>query len=117
MVSSRVRGSLSGCRFCDLSCSKPGAEGTTTSKMTMIADRATASISSSGGRIMPGSSSVVGSLEQGVGMIRIRHMTLADVPLGMRLKTAAGWNQVEADWLRMLALEPDGCFVAEWDGE
>jgi GNAT superfamily N-acetyltransferase len=50
-------------------------------------------------------------------MIRIRPMTLADVPLGMRLKTVAGWNQVEADWRRMLALDPEGAFVAEWDGQ
>ena len=49
-------------------------------------------------------------------MIRIRRMTVADVPLGMRLKAKAGWNQTEADWRRFLALEPDGCFVAEYDG-
>jgi hypothetical protein len=34
----------------------------------------------------------------------------------MRLKEQAGWNQTEADWQRCLALEPYGCFVAEWDG-
>ena len=49
-------------------------------------------------------------------MLHIRTMTLDDVPLGMRLKDLAGWNQTEADWRRLLALEPDGCFVAEWDG-
>jgi GNAT superfamily N-acetyltransferase len=43
-------------------------------------------------------------------------MTAADVPLGMRLKQQAGWNQTEADWRRFLDLEPDGCFVAELDG-
>jgi GNAT superfamily N-acetyltransferase len=43
-------------------------------------------------------------------------MTAADVPLGMRLKEQAGWNQAEADWRRFLDLEPEGCFVAEWDG-
>jgi ribosomal protein S18 acetylase RimI-like enzyme len=47
-------------------------------------------------------------------MIRIRQMTAADIPLGMRLKEQAGWNQTEADWRRFLSLEPDGCFVAEW---
>ncbi len=46
----------------------------------------------------------------------IRPMTAADIPLGMRLKEEAGWNQTEADWLRCLELEPDGCFVAELDG-
>ena len=49
-------------------------------------------------------------------MIHIRTMTAADVALGMRLKNRAGWNQTEADWRRFLALEPDGCFVAELDG-
>lgn len=43
-------------------------------------------------------------------------MTPADIALGMRLKRAAGWTQVEADWRRTLELEPAGCFVAEWDG-
>ncbi len=43
-------------------------------------------------------------------------MTAADVPLGMRLKTQANWNQCEADWRRFLDMQPDGCFVAELDG-
>jgi len=43
-------------------------------------------------------------------------MTVADLPLGMRLKGEAGWNQLEADWRRLLELQPDGCFVAELDG-
>jgi GNAT superfamily N-acetyltransferase len=47
-------------------------------------------------------------------MIRIRPMTLDDLPLGMHLKARAGWNQTEADWRRFLSLG-DG-FVAEWDG-
>ncbi len=34
----------------------------------------------------------------------------------MRLKEAARWNQTEADWLRLLRLEPDGCFVDERQG-
>jgi GNAT superfamily N-acetyltransferase len=44
-------------------------------------------------------------------------MTPADLPLGMRLKREAGWNQTEADWRRFLGLEPEGCFVAAWEGE
>ena len=40
--------------------------------------------------------------------IAIRQMLPADVELGMRLKTEAGWNQVEANWLRAIALEPEG---------
>jgi GNAT superfamily N-acetyltransferase len=49
-------------------------------------------------------------------MIRIRPMTAADVPLGLRLSAQAEWNQTEADWRRFLGLTPDGCFVAEWGG-
>ncbi|MDE3000168.1 MAG: GNAT family N-acetyltransferase [Gemmatimonadota bacterium] len=45
--------------------------------------------------------------------LRIRQMAPADVATGMRFKTLAGWNQVERDWHRFLALSPDGCFVAE----
>jgi GNAT superfamily N-acetyltransferase len=49
-----------------------------------------------------------------VNMIRVRPMTAADLALGMRLKTQAGWNQTEADWRR--ALDLGACFVAELDG-
>jgi GNAT superfamily N-acetyltransferase len=49
-------------------------------------------------------------------MISLRLMTARDIPLGMRLKEQAGWNQTEADWRRCLELQPDGCFVAEYEG-
>ena len=45
-----------------------------------------------------------------------RQMTVADLGLGMRLKSQAGWNQMEADWRRFLEMQPDACFVAEFDG-
>jgi GNAT superfamily N-acetyltransferase len=48
-------------------------------------------------------------------VLRIRALTAADIPLGMRLKAQAGWNQLEADWRRLIELEPDGGFVAECD--
>lgn len=48
-------------------------------------------------------------------MVHIRLMTGGDVDLGMRLKSEAGWNQLEADWRRFLDMQPDGCFVAELD--
>jgi ribosomal protein S18 acetylase RimI-like enzyme len=48
--------------------------------------------------------------------LRIRIMTPADTSGGMRLTEIAGWNQTEEDWQRFLAANPDGCFVAEWDG-
>jgi GNAT superfamily N-acetyltransferase len=48
--------------------------------------------------------------------LQLKDMTAADVSLGMRLKQAAGWTQVAADWRRALTLEPAGCFVAEVEG-
>lgn len=49
-------------------------------------------------------------------MNTVRALTSDDIFLGMRLKAAANWNQTEADWRRMLALEPSGCFVGVCDG-
>ena len=46
------------------------------------------------------------------GGTEIRRLSEADIPAAMRLKEAAGWNQTEADWHRLLTLEPDGCFGA-----
>jgi GNAT superfamily N-acetyltransferase len=43
-------------------------------------------------------------------------MTVADVPLGLRLARQAGWNQMESDWQRFLAMQPKGCFVGELNG-
>lgn len=48
--------------------------------------------------------------------IRFRTMTPIDIAGGMRLKTAAGWNQTEADWRRFLDSDPEGTFVAEFSG-
>ncbi len=41
-------------------------------------------------------------------------MRRSDVPWADSLRALAGWNQNRADWRRLLRLEPDGCFVAEW---
>src|SRR4051794_11480159 len=46
----------------------------------------------------------------------IRPLTERDIPGAMRLKEAAGWNQTEDDWLRLLKLEPSGCFCLESAG-
>jgi ribosomal protein S18 acetylase RimI-like enzyme len=48
---------------------------------------------------------------------RLREMTFDDIPAGMRLKEIAGWNQTRGDWERFLSASPEGCFVAETDGE
>lgn len=50
-------------------------------------------------------------------MSDVRLLSAADIPAGMRLKEAAGWNQTAADWQRVLALHPDGCFGIECDGQ
>src|SRR4051794_7394448 len=43
-------------------------------------------------------------------------MTADDLASGLRLSRQAGWNQTEADWGRLLDLQPEGCFVAEREG-
>ena len=48
--------------------------------------------------------------------VHIRTMTTKDLELGLSLSRQAGWNQTEADWLRLMYFEPEGCFVAELDG-
>ena len=48
--------------------------------------------------------------------LRLRLMTRADLPFADSVRALAGWNQTFADWERFLATEPDGCFVAEWNG-
>jgi ribosomal protein S18 acetylase RimI-like enzyme len=48
--------------------------------------------------------------------VKIRLLGAEDIPAAMRLKEAAGWNQTEGDWLRLLRLEPRGCFAASSGG-
>ena len=47
----------------------------------------------------------------------IRRMQTGDLPAAMRLTAAAGWNQTVHDWTNLLALEPEGCWVWEQDGQ
>jgi GNAT superfamily N-acetyltransferase len=49
-------------------------------------------------------------------MIAIRRLTSDDLDFAFFLKEQAGWNQTRGDWRRFLRLQPDGCFLAEWDG-
>jgi predicted N-acetyltransferase YhbS len=44
--------------------------------------------------------------------LEIRLLEESDVAEAVRLKAAAGWNQTEEDWLRLLGLYPRGCFAA-----
>ena len=48
--------------------------------------------------------------------LEIRLLLESDIPAAMRLKEAAGWNQTEDDWRRLLMLEPHGCFGALSNG-
>jgi GNAT superfamily N-acetyltransferase len=47
--------------------------------------------------------------------IRTRRLGVDDLGTLLRLKEQAGWNQLPADLERYLCLEPEGCFLAEWD--
>lgn len=46
-------------------------------------------------------------------VLTLSEMHLADL---LRLSEAAGWNQTEADWRRLLELEPEGCFGLAVEG-
>jgi ribosomal protein S18 acetylase RimI-like enzyme len=61
---------------------------------------------------LPSENLLAVGLDDGVRLLRD-----SDIPGAMRLKDAAGWNQTEADWERILELQPDGCFALEQDGE
>jgi ribosomal protein S18 acetylase RimI-like enzyme len=45
----------------------------------------------------------------------IRAMRQSDLLFADSLRVLAGWNQTMADWRRFLAMQPQGCFLAEWD--
>ncbi|HAF23469.1 MAG TPA: hypothetical protein DCK93_11270 [Blastocatellia bacterium] len=49
--------------------------------------------------------------------IEVRLLRDSDIPAALRLKELAQWNQTENDWLRLLHLEPSGCFCATIDGD
>jgi GNAT superfamily N-acetyltransferase len=48
--------------------------------------------------------------------ITLRSMTLADLPLGMRLKSLANWNQLATDWVFLINAGTGGNFVALYQG-
>ncbi len=49
-------------------------------------------------------------------MVDIRTMKKADIPFGVRLVTAEGWDYNQADFKRLRSSQPDGCFIASIDG-
>ena len=48
--------------------------------------------------------------------ISLRPLLRSDLAFAQTLVVGAGWNQTERDWLGYLAYEPDGCWLAEWEG-
>jgi GNAT superfamily N-acetyltransferase len=49
--------------------------------------------------------------------LAIRTLCPADLDDAEELCRIAGWNQLRTDWLRLLEHEPEGCFLAERDGQ
>jgi len=49
-------------------------------------------------------------------MITFRPMETKDIPAGLSLCRAAGWNQLSADWELFLKINKEGCRVALDDG-
>jgi GNAT superfamily N-acetyltransferase len=49
--------------------------------------------------------------------MEIRPLTQDDLSAAVELSTQAGWNQLETDWGRLLALCPEGCFGGWSNGE
>src|SRR6185503_16121075 len=43
-------------------------------------------------------------------------MAQTDIPAGLRLCRASGWNQTESDWRCFLDFNPQGCRVVEAEG-
>lgn len=50
-------------------------------------------------------------------MLEIRPLTANDLDEAVALSTQAGWNQLPADWERLLTCCPAGCFAGTVDGE
>ncbi len=48
--------------------------------------------------------------------LRLRPMTREDMGGAMKLSTAAGWNQTENDWRRLMENPENVCLAAEYDG-
>ncbi len=48
--------------------------------------------------------------------LEIRPFTLADIPFGKMLTDGEEWHRAASDWVRLVRLEPEGCFLAVDDG-
>jgi GNAT superfamily N-acetyltransferase len=50
-------------------------------------------------------------------MINIRKMELSDIGFGLQLCRLSKWNQLEADWIHLFDVSPEGMFIAEYEGQ
>ena len=48
--------------------------------------------------------------------LHVRILRPEDLSFADSLRAIVGWNQTLDDWRRFLAMEPEGCFLAEMDG-
>jgi GNAT superfamily N-acetyltransferase len=49
--------------------------------------------------------------------IALRRLQTSDMKFAQRVRELAGWNQRLEDWQRLLEHDPQGCFVAECEGQ
>jgi GNAT superfamily N-acetyltransferase len=49
--------------------------------------------------------------------VRIDLLREGDLPAALRIQEAEHWNQIAPDWIRLLRLNPQGCFAAFSEGE
>ncbi len=64
---------------------------------------------------MPALAFFPGRHKNHVSPITFRPMRLDDIPFGMSLSAAEGWNQTHADWHMLLEHTSGGCFVAAYN--
>ena len=50
------------------------------------------------------------------GTPEVRVMREADIPFAIRITDTEHWGYTEADFRRLIHLEPEGCLIAESDG-
>src|SRR6266851_1940817 len=60
---------------------------------------------------------MTGSGSHAASELLLRNMTVDDIPAGLRLCRASGWNQLESDWRVFLNWNPSACRVAERGGK
>lgn len=49
--------------------------------------------------------------------VRVMTKSSTDIDFAMKMKNHVKWNQIPADWVRFIDFDPEGCFIAELDGQ